>query len=128
MFDKNTALPKSSFFFCYKSRSSKEVCSKKINKFYSSAKRKNVVACIIDKEFRKIYPKTKCFLPSVCSITCSTCHFCYQQISASWANQKVPYAGATKDIKKGVYIKGTINILGFAPSVEILLSDEVRTS
>ena len=53
--------------------------------------------------------------------------FCYGQISAAWADQKVPYAGATKEIKKGVYIKGTINILGFAPSVEILLSDEVRT-
>ncbi|CAH3136107.1 unnamed protein product [Pocillopora meandrina] len=45
-------------------------------------------------------------------------------ISAAWKDQKVPYAGATKEIKKGVFIKGTINILGFAPSVEILLSNE----
>ena len=47
------------------------------------------------------------------------------KISAAWKDQKVPYAGATKEIKKGVFIKGTINILGFAPSVEILLSNEV---
>ncbi|XP_074608868.1 uncharacterized protein LOC141863292 [Acropora palmata] len=45
-------------------------------------------------------------------------------ISASWADQKVPYAGATKNIKKGVFIQGKINILGFAPTVEILLNDK----
>lgn len=50
----------------------------------------------------------------------------YYQISASWAEQKVPYAGATKNIKKGVFIQGKINILGFAPTVEILLNDKVR--
>ncbi|XP_022801157.1 uncharacterized protein LOC111338874 [Stylophora pistillata] len=46
-------------------------------------------------------------------------------ISAAWKDQKVPYAGSVKAIKKGVFIKGTINILGFAPAVEILLSDKV---
>ena len=99
----------------------------KINKFHSSANRENVVACIIDKEFRKLYLKTNVFCHQYARLHAQHVIFCYQQISAAWANQKVPYAGATKDIKKGVYIKGTINILGFAPSVEILLSDEVRT-
>ena len=53
--------------------------------------------------------------------------FCLFKISAAWKNQKVPYAGSVQAIKKGVYIKGTINILGFAPGVEILLSDEVTS-
>lgn len=50
---------------------------------------------------------------------------CFFQILVVWKNQKVVYVDLQKVIKKGVYIKGMINILGFVLVVEILLSDEV---
>ena len=67
--DKSTALLKSvffSFFFLFffsviSLETIRSLFKIKINKFHSSANRENVVACIIDKEFRKLYLKTNVF-------------------------------------------------------------------
>ena len=54
--------------------------------------------------------------------------FYFLQISAAWKEQTISYAGSTKTIKQGLFVKGKVNLLGFAPVLEININDKVSTA
>ncbi|EDO46933.1 predicted protein [Nematostella vectensis] len=45
-------------------------------------------------------------------------------IWASSTNQDVKYNGAIKNLRRGIYFKGMVNILGFTPKLEIGITEE----